>query len=313
MINKSIVDEARNSDIISFFEKYNGFVFTYRGGEYRCKQHPSLAVNADRRSWYWHSKGAGGYGVLDYLTKVENVPFREAVDMVLGYRVSTPRESSIAGSPGMNADKKLVLPEKVFLPARLYDYLCNKRGIDGNIVNALLEEGRIYGDRRGNIVFVGFDENGTARFGCVHGTGENNRLRMDCPGSDKHFGFHMSYSNTDSLYIFESAIDAMSHASLENSLTARKDTWRGWNRLSLDGTSDTAIPKYLELYPNTYELILCLDNDPPGRAAAAAIAKKYEELKYKTRIIRPRGKDFNDDLLALRASQHRHIKDEPCL
>jgi len=82
MIDKSTVEQARNADLIAFFVKYHGSTFAPRGGEYRCQQHKSLAVKADRRSFYWHSKGVGGFGVLDYLVKVENMPFREAVGVV---------------------------------------------------------------------------------------------------------------------------------------------------------------------------------------------------------------------------------------
>ena len=84
LIDNKTIEQARNADIISFFEQRYGFTFAHRGGAYRCKQHPSLAVKDDRRSFYWHSKGVGGFGVLDYLTKAENMPFRDAVEAVTG-------------------------------------------------------------------------------------------------------------------------------------------------------------------------------------------------------------------------------------
>ena len=84
LIDKNIVEQARNADIIAFLEKYHGFTFAHRGGAYRCQQHTSLAIKADRLSWYWHSKGLGGFGALDYLVKAENMAFREAVEVVTG-------------------------------------------------------------------------------------------------------------------------------------------------------------------------------------------------------------------------------------
>ena len=84
MIDNNIVEQARNADIIAFLEKYRGFTFAQQGGAFRCEQHKSLAVKADRLSWYWHSKELGGYGVLDYLVKAENMAFREAVEVVTG-------------------------------------------------------------------------------------------------------------------------------------------------------------------------------------------------------------------------------------
>ena len=39
-LDNSTVEQARNSDIIAFFEKYCGYTFAQHGGAYRCKQHP---------------------------------------------------------------------------------------------------------------------------------------------------------------------------------------------------------------------------------------------------------------------------------
>ena len=124
MIDTKIVERVRNSDIIAFFEQRRGLTFARRGGEYRCKEHPSLAVKADRLSWYWHSKGIGGHGTLDYLIKGENMPFRQAVDAVIDIipTAAPPRQ-------GAEPPKALVLPEKAGIPLRLYDYLCKKRGV----------------------------------------------------------------------------------------------------------------------------------------------------------------------------------------
>ena len=134
MINNKIIEQARNADIIAFFEQRYGFTFAPVGGAYRCKQHKSLAVKDDRLSWYWHSKGIGGHGALDYLVKAENMPFREAVDVVVGIKPpSAPSRQEI------EHPKTLVLPEKAGIPLKLYDYLCQKRGIDGVIINTLLQ------------------------------------------------------------------------------------------------------------------------------------------------------------------------------
>lgn len=186
-----------------------------------------------------------------------------------------------------------------------------RRGVDTGIVTALLDEGRIYEDRRGNIVFVGFDEQGAARFASLRGTYGDQRFRMDCAGSDKRYGFHMGASLSGRLYIFESPIDAMSHASIAGG-------WRRDHRLSLAGTSDTALPKYLKVHPHVRELVLCLDNDPAGREAATAIAHKYAALGFVTRIELSQGKDYNADLLQKREiekSQKNTVKlhKETCL
>lgn len=150
MIDEKTVEQARNADIITFFERRYGFTFAHRGGAYRCQQHPSLAVKNDRRSWYWHSKGVGGCGTLDYLIKAENMPFREAVEAAAGIAPATAQPRQEAEQP-----KTLVLPAKKEVSLRLYQYLCGWRGIDSEVVNTLIQKGKLYEDRRGNVVFVG--------------------------------------------------------------------------------------------------------------------------------------------------------------
>ena len=293
MIDDKIVEQARNADVIAFFEKRYGFTFANRSGTYRCQQHQSLAVKDDRLSWYWHSKGVGGHGILDYLIKVEKMPFREAMDTVSG---NTQTIAVIQQT--MEQPKSLVLPEKAGIPLRLYDYLCRKRGIDSGIVNTLLQEGKLFEDKRGNVVFVGFDEHDKARFASLRGTYGDCRFRMDCAGSDKRYGFNMVFSPSERLYIFESPIDAMSHASLEIAATGDKNIWTRHSRLSIAGTSDTALPFFLNQHNTVKELAFCLDNDPAGREASETMARKYTEKGYCTRIEFPKGKDFNNDLQA---------------
>ena len=296
MIDNNIVKQARNTDMIAFLGRRHGFTFAYCGGSYRCRQHPSLAVNNDRSSFYWHSKGIGGFGALDYLIKVENMPFKDAVGACSCAAATTA--NICAGSPQKPEQQKmLVLPKKKGHPLRLYDYLCCKRGIDGDIVRSLIQKGAAYEDRRGNVVFVGFDGHGAARFASIRGTYGD--FRGDCAGSDKRYGFSMDSPHSDQLCVFESAIDAMSHGSIDNAFWGSRDAWKRINRLSLAGTCDTAIPFFLNQHKSVKELVFCLDNDPAGRAAAANMARKYSINGYRTRIELPAGKDYNEDLLSL--------------
>ena len=261
MIDNKTVEQARNADIIAFLEKYGGLTFKPMSGGYRCKEHESLAVKADRLSWYWHSRGVGGFGALDYLVKAENMPFREAVEVVTG---ATPLTAPTKPQREAEPPKTLILHEKADVPLRLYDYLCNKRGIDGDVVNTLMQKEMLYEDRRGNVVFVGHDEHGAARFASLRGTCGD--YRGDCAGSDKRYGFSVAAcAPSDRLYLYESAIDLMSHASLVNADTGDTGAWKRHNRLSLAGTSDTAIPFFLNQHRAVKVLVFCLDNDTAGR------------------------------------------------
>jgi hypothetical protein len=307
MIDNDILEQARNADLLAFLGQRRGFTFTRSNGAYRCLQHPSLAIKGDRSSFYWHSKGIGGFGTLDYMVKVENMPFRDAV--VLCSRTAAtatlPPAAGTAHSPA-GQQKTLDLPEKRDFPVRLYDYLCCKRGIDSEIVQTLIQKGMLYEDKRGNAVFVGFDEHGAARFASLRGMCGD--FRGDCAGSDKRYGFCMASPRSDQVYIFESPIDAMSHGSLDNAFRGRKDAWERINRLSLAGTGDAAVPFFLNQHKAVAELVFCLDNDPAGRDVAANMARKYAAKGYRVRIELPAGKDFNEDLLSLTKCPSRKDK-----
>jgi len=305
-LDNNTVEQARNTDIIAFLEKYNGFIFAHQRGAYRCKQHPSLAVKNDRLSWYWHSQGVGGFGALDYLMKMENMAFRDAVAVIspISFDERPPTPPKPTATPPQ-PPKTLILPEKAGVPLRLYDYLCKQRGIDGDVVNRLIQKEMLYEDRRGNIVFVGYDEQGKARFATLRGTHGDCAFRGDCAGSDKRYGFAVvACAPSERLYIFESAIDLMSHASIEKSHTG---AWEQHSRLSLAGTSDTALIFFLNKHLFIKELVFCLDNDPAGLEAAANMTTKYTDKGYTTRLKLPKGKDFNEDLMQSKSKKARTV------
>ena len=288
------IEKARNADIIAFLERRCGFTFSNQHGVHRCDQHPSLAIKHDRHSWYWHSKDIGGYGPIDFLMKTENVPFREAVQTIGPNRTPAPPVPTTPEQP-----KTLILPEKASLPAVIYEYLCVKRGIDGGIVDALIQEGKLYQDKWGNCVLIGFDEDGKPRHASVRGTNGKTGFRYDCAGSDKRYGFCMEYIDSDQVRLYESPIDAMSVASIENIIKGDNEAWKRVNRLSLAGVSGAAIPKYLETHPLTKELVFCLDNDDAGRGASVALSRKYADKGYYVRTEPPLNKDYNDDLIEI--------------
>jgi len=295
-IDNKIVEQVRSSDVIDFLEKRCGVTFVRRYGAYRCKQHPSLAVKNDRLSFYWHSKGVGGYGVLDYLLKIENLPFREAMKTITG--VGPVAVSSLQRQP--EHLKSLSLPLKARVQSHLFDYLCNKRGIDAWIVNALVSREAVYEDRRGNIIFVGYDELGKPRFASIRGTYGVRPFRMDISGSDKRYGVFIERSSSNRLFILESPIDLMSRASLENIFCNNNQAWLHSSFISLAGTSDTALLFFLNKHHTVKELVFCLDSDAAGQKASAALAEKYDSMGFYVRIEHPFFKDCNEDLLAIR-------------
>jgi len=292
--SKSTIDEVRRTDMIDFLGKYKNLSFKKQGADYRCMEHSSLVVKGDRVRWFWNSKSTGGTGAIDFLIKIESLTFPESISILTGSVVAC---STTYNSKKVEPKIFFSLPDKEELsPSKLIKYLCEKRGISNDIVFDLMKKDKIYQDKRGNIVFVGVDENNNPRFASMRGTGEKH-FRMDCNGSDKKYSFHLKGSSVETLYIFESPIDALSYATLENFKQNCNSSWEKLHYLSLGGTSHVALDSYLLRTKDVKKLVLCLDNDDAGLEATGKIIEKYAKSNYEVSTLLPESKDFNDELM----------------
>ena len=88
----------------------------------------------------------------------------------------------------------------------------------------------------------------------------------------------------------------MSDATLTNAATGDTEAWKQDSRLSLSGTSDTALSFFLNKHPEVKELVFCLDGDLAGIEAAVSLTRKYQGKGYSAVTEPPQGKDYNEDL-----------------
>lgn len=148
------------------------------------------------------------------------------------------------------------------------------------------------------VVSTGKNAQGEISYAAFRIASTNYRFRGEVAGSDKASGFLIeSEGMNDCVYVFESFIDAMSHANLYNIKYGNKDAWKLHNRLALAGTADTALMELLKRKPNIRNICLCLDNDSAGRTAAKEIAGKLRSMGYINIYERyPNEKDYNDEL-----------------
>ena len=148
------------------------------------------------------------------------------------------------------------------------------------------------------VVSTGKNAQGEISYAAFRIASTNYRFRGEVAGSDKASGFLIeSESMNDCVYVFESFIDAMSHANLYNIKYGNKDAWKLHNRLALGGTADTALMELLKRKPNIRNICLCLDNDSAGRTAAKEIAQKLRSMGYVNIYERySNEKDYNDEL-----------------
>lgn len=375
-LEEDIIERAKNTDMIALLESEEGFSFksTYGEREFKCIEHNSLVVNGNRRRWYWNSRQVGGNNAIDYLVKIRGMNFRDAVLHLVGDREQTaytPIRNAVTENVSVSKPVRFVLPEQAHFPdgrrnySNIIAYLNKGRGIDMNIINALIASGQIYqGVQYNGLHIVGYNDEGMAfyRFNdnrdwidyrlqtlrasptatdtyqaeavsskyvdkillkdntkifknnLVISTGKNAqgeisyaafriastnyRFRGEVAGSDKASGFLIeSEGMNDCVYVFESFIDAMSHANLYNIKYGNKDAWKLHNRLALGGTADTALMELLKRKPNIRNICLCLDNDSAGRTAAKEIAQKLRSMGYVNIYERySNEKDYNDEL-----------------
>ena len=300
-VSEEELRSARTVDLLSYLQANEPWELKRSApGEYRTVSHGSLVISNGR--WFWNRGGFGAASALDYLLKVREMDLASAVDLINGTRLpdmSVP----LPVKEQLREKKTLALPTPAKLPAKMLSYL-QSRGISTAVIKQCMDAGTIYEGRYQNesvCVFIGKDETGKSRFGCMRGI--SGSLKRDCPGSDKRYGFHIAaHAGTNgALFAFESCIDAMSHA------TMFPDT--GGHRLALGGTSPVALLSFLERNPQTDHVSLCLDADDAGRAAAGRIHSMLagdERFSHIAVTVDPprTGKDYNDMLLVMR--QHAH-------
>lgn len=307
------INRAREIDLLTYMQTYEPQELVHFSGNTYClREHDSLKISNGK--WYWWSQRIGGYNALDFLIKVRDMSFIDAVETLTGRTdvsyTPAPAQSKI------NEPKELILPEKNDNERRVIAYLC-KRGIDSSIVFECIKQGRLYESRKyHNAVFVGTDEYGEVKYASWRGTGDK-RVLGECPGSDKAFSFRIEGGSGKSVHCFEAAIDLLSYATL------CKMQGRNWCNFSLISMGGIAAPKdksesmsvppalktFLESHPDTAKIYLHFDNDEPGRDAAEAL-KKLLESEFEVEIRHPNeGKDYNDYLQIYRQNQ-REMDDE---
>ena len=297
-VTEEQIAAAKQWDLLTYLQTFEPAELVRSStNEYCTKTHDSLKIS--HGLWCWNSRGIGGKSALDYLIKVREMDFVEAVETLCGYRAPLKTKT-----PPPLQSKPFVLPEASVCPSAVVPYL-RKRGIDTEIISACWNAGILYESRRyRNCVFVGKDTQGRARFACLRGT--RGSFKRDVPGSDKRFSFCLPASDTDCprLAVAESPIDALSLATL---VYLNGENWRECNYLSLSGTAPRALLQYLQDHPQISQISLCLDNDKAGMDGMERLEKAVRDnpalsrrvdLIYRNPPPKEHGKDYNEFLIA---------------
>ena len=318
-IDPDVLERARQIDLLSYLRAYEPSNLVKVKGTtnvYCTAEHDSLKISNGK--WYWWSRGFGGYSALDYLMKVREYGFVEAVEILTGQALADWKPPPPA--PKKDEPKVLLLPPKNKDCDRVTEYLFG-RGIDYSLIQECVADGTIYESADyHNAVFVGKDKDGTPRYAACRGT--MGSFRLDASGSDKRYSFRLlAREPTATVHLFEAAIDLLSYATY---LKCEGKDYKSENLLSLSGVyqpkkeiKDSKIPialtTFLKDNPHIKTIVLHLDNDKVGRLCTAALTELLQSDYEIVDAPPPVGKDVNDFLMSYlgiaRAKPHRERGD----
>lgn len=306
-IPKNVIEEAKKMDLLTYLKNYEPGELIREGSGYKTRSHGSLKISNGK--WFWHAGQIGGRSAVDYLIKIRNMTFTEAVTQITGY---VAENKPVAVTPEAEAApvKDCQIPQAAGSNDRVFKYLTYTRGLDPQIVTECMKEGLIYEtENYHNVAFVGKDPSGTTKLVTLRSlTGD---FRNTTAGSDRHFPFRLVAKQQQKVvHLFEAPIDALSYATLHK---INGIDWQDQNYLALCGvggarTDDlskskvpVAVEQWLKDFPETSCICMHFDNDAAGLQAAKALEAA---LGSRGRIINqppPDGyKDCNDFLKAVR-------------
>ena len=291
-----MLERVRQIDLLSYlreFEPSNLVKVKGTSNVYCTAEHDSLKISNGK--WYWWSRGFGGYSALDYLIKVKEYDFVEAVEILTGQTMADWKPPA----PKKNEPKVLLLPLKNKDCNRVIQYLFG-RGIDYQLIQECIADGTLYESANyHNVVFIGKDESGTPKYAALRST-LGSTFKQDASGSDKRYSFRLlAREPTDTVHLFEAAIDLLSYATYlkcEARTTNRKSAF-SFRRVSAkerdEGQQNPhSSHNFLSANPQIKTIVLHLDNDKVGRLCTATL-KELLQKDYK--IVDdppPVGKDF---------------------
>ena len=243
LIPKEDIQRAREMDLLTYLTYYEpGNLKHVSGNVFSTVEHDSLIINNGK--WCWFSRQIGGKSALDYLIKVKGMPFRDAVERIIG-NITEPLP---VVKQTENPPKEFVMPELSSDTTRVSTYLAS-RGIDPEITKWCIDHKLIFETAKyGNVVFVGYDKQGNPKHGSMRST--TTPYKGDVKGSDKRFAFRlMRAEHPRKVHVFEAVPDLLSYATC---VKLRGGNWRKETYLSLAGIGGSSLPKALEQFLKDY-------------------------------------------------------------
>ena len=305
-ISKSKLKKIKEIDLFTYLQNFDTErLQKISRNTYCIKDHDSLHIS--NGLWNWFSRGFGGRSALDFLIKVDNYTFMDAVNLI----EAQTRGKSIDVKPQTTYTGKLDLhiPPRAKNSDKLITYLLS-RGISKTVIDYCIQHFLIYqSDLNGysNVCFLGYDRKVNLPKQ-ISMRGINTCFIGEAAGSDKHYSFCIEPENKQCpvVHVFEGAIDVLSKATLFEMAGLKLNHQY---LLSLNGVAigkekknkklPMALHQFLTDHPYVNQIIFHLDLDEVGRKATEQIIDTLNTnyLGYYCKDEPPKHyKDMNDSL-----------------
>lgn len=312
-IKPELLKKIKQVDLLTYLKNYQPERLKKISHDTFCiRDHDSLHIS--NGLWNWQSMGIGGKSALDFLIKVDNHSFMEAVEIVAG-NIAMKEPQYIAYTE-KEKDKKLQKPKIAKDFSDAIDYLLN-RGIAYDVIHYCIQHYMILqtvydspktGEIYSNVAFVGYEKD-TQKARHIALRGINSDFIGDAAGSDKRYSFCIESKNPDcdTVHVNEAPIDVLSQATL---FTLNHKEFNEEHILSLTGvyapqneTKEIKIPialvQFLKDHPKVKNVVFHLDLDRTGRLATRLIIENMKANMHEYHCFDEPPKcykDMNDEL-----------------
>ena len=262
-------------------------------------QHSSLVIDTRNNAMFWHTEHING-SALEYLRKAEGKTFPEAMNILIEYHNGLAPDKKQYIAPKYE-QIEFKLPDSQKNISKIYEYLCDKRKIDRDLIKRFVDDGKIYLDAKGNCIFACENYKGKVDSAFIRSTYSG--FRGDVGGGNKFTGFFIEMDpKATKLVLTEAYIDGLSYITAKRQAGEKID----FNVLACDSCNvmnETFRVNYLTrpvLNQNIDTVILASDNDKAGKAAA-------EDFKQ---FVRPfhRIQNVIDDLPSLGSDWYKDLQ-----
>lgn len=272
----------------------HGFDLKKVGREYVWKDHDSLHIKdngpGERGQWFRFRENKGGDNI-GFLREYMDMSFIDAVEALTGEHIDrtyTPSRT-YESKPVQQTARELSLAE-ADNSRRMFAYLCKTRGLDYDMLYALVKKGTISQEEKtGNVLFKYFGTDGKVIGAEKVGTSTEHKFKGIATGSAGGHGFEVVRGTGEKAFFFESAIDMLSYLQMHDQ---ELDNCR---LVSMMGVKpNIVLDTMLRHNISPENVFLCSDNDTAGNDFAQRLQEQYPDMK---RVITPDTyKDWNDML-----------------